>query len=102
MDVYIYRAALYCGDCGEAICHELDKTCGPSDDSDDYPQGPYSDGGGEADFPQNCDGCGLFLENPLTSDGEDYVRDLARDLAEKHAEGALSEWLNYYPEIWER
>ena len=38
-------------------------------DSDDLPKGPYSNGGGEADTPQHCDGCGAFLENPLTGDG---------------------------------
>lgn len=48
-------------------------------DSDDYPKGPYPDGGGEADCPQHCDTCGEFLGNPLTDDGRQYVRDaLAR------------------------
>jgi hypothetical protein len=44
-------------------------------DSDEYPKGPYPDGGGEADTPQHCDHCHCFLENPLTSDGYDYVRE---------------------------
>jgi len=42
-------------------------------DSNEYPKGPYEYGGGEADYPQHCDGCGLFLENSLTEDGVYYV-----------------------------
>jgi hypothetical protein len=38
-------------------------------DSDDLPKGPYPNGGGEADTPQYCDGCGILLENPLTQAG---------------------------------
>ncbi len=38
-------------------------------DSDDFPKGPYPDGGGEADGPSYCDDCGKFLENDLTDDG---------------------------------
>ena len=46
---------------------------GYSEDSDTFPQGPFCDGGGEADCPQHCDECGVFLENPLTPDGVRYV-----------------------------
>lgn len=43
-------------------------------DSDDWPKGPYSDGGGgESDSPCHCDACGAFLWNPLTPDGAAYV-----------------------------
>jgi hypothetical protein len=31
-------------------------------DSDELLKTPYPDGGGEADSPQHCEGCGLFLE----------------------------------------
>lgn len=48
-------------------------------DSDEWPKGPYPDGGGEADTPQHCAGCHEFLENPLTSDGYEYVRENPRD-----------------------
>ncbi|MFN0317543.1 MAG: hypothetical protein ACKVQA_21165 [Burkholderiales bacterium] len=44
-------------------------------DSSEYPKGPYDEGGGEADSPQHCGGCREFLENPLTPDGMEYVRD---------------------------
>ena len=91
MDAYIYQADLLCEDCANDIIGEL-KAKGVEDtgDSDDYPQGPYADGGGEADSPQHCGyfaDCinaesfpdrekrvGIFLENPLTQDGMDYVR----------------------------
>ncbi len=79
MDTYIYQAALWCEDCGLVIRERLKHGTITSDtdeteyDSDDYPKGPYLDGGGEADSPQHCDGCGVFLENPLTSDGYLYV-----------------------------
>lgn len=72
MDVYIFQAALLCGDCGERAQSDHALECF-EEDSDSYPQGPYSDGGGEADVPQHCDHCGMFLENPLTGDGYNYV-----------------------------
>lgn len=83
MNAYMYQAALYCEECATAIKHRLDldgKTPTLPDDertfdSDDYPKGPYADGGGESDIPAHCDACGLFLRNPLTSDGEQYVRE---------------------------
>lgn len=62
MKVYIYAADIYCKDCGEAICDRLDKEGkAPPDhftesmyDSDEYPKGPYPDGGGKSDSPQHC------------------------------------------------
>ncbi len=81
MDAYIYQADLYCEDCIIQIKGSLrDRELEPpnpenehSFDSDDYPKGPYPNGGGEADSPQHCGSCGLFLENPLTMEGELYV-----------------------------
>lgn len=100
MNVYMFQAALYCEACGESIIERLTAEgkapAHPSDeysfDSDEYPKGPYPDGGGEADSPSHCD-CGpyclnaetigrltvgAFLENPLTSDGYNYVRQSGR------------------------
>ena len=75
MDAYIYTAALLCEECASLVRQELgEKNVSDTGDSDDYPQGPYDNGGGEADTPQHCDSCHLFLENPLTSEGCDYVR----------------------------
>ena len=70
MKAYIYQAALLCEPC--ALDVQAMTTPGP--DSDDYPQGPFSDGGGEADSPQHCDLCGEFLQNPLTPEGVRYVQ----------------------------
>lgn len=75
MNAFVYRADLYCEDCardiiaklrdGKLVYAGLD-----SEDSDDFPQGPYANGGGEADNEQHCGGCNVALENPLTTDGE--------------------------------
>ena len=87
MDAYVFNAALYCADCAtdktielcglnnECACRDCDERRDGYDDSERYPQGPYPNGGGEADCPQHCDSCGLFLENPLTGDGQKYVLD---------------------------
>lgn len=74
MNVYIYQAALYCEDCGDAIRNSIPQPDGAdlqdesTYDSDQWPKGPYPDGGGKSNSPEHCDACGLFLENPLTSD----------------------------------
>lgn len=111
MNAYAYKAALYCEDCAAAIRQRLARIGRAADtgDSETYPQGPYSNGGGEADSPQHCDACGLFLQNTLTSDGDKYVRDLAADyeapdaswheVAEKarsFGRSALGDWIDFY------
>jgi hypothetical protein len=98
MNVYIYCADIYCEQCGIKIMADCiasgkypddidDET---SYDSDEFPKGPFENGGGESDCPQHCgsggdcvnaytpDGwfhrkVGMFLENDLTSDGIEYV-----------------------------
>lgn len=106
MNVYIYSAALYCEDCGEKIRTEL-KGVGqaPDDiddetsyDSDDFPKGPFPDGGGEADTPQHCDECGVFLENPLTTYGGGYVVDAVNEARAKGRKEsvAVTEWAPFY------
>lgn len=102
MNVYIYQAALLCEDCGIKAREELTAAGkAPEDpgdentyDSDDFPKGPVDDGGGEADCPQHCDECKVFLENPLTSDGVKYVRE--RVLTEDGDPAVLKEWLDFY------
>ena len=76
--MYAYNAALWCDDCAEKITDKLDKA-GHEDtgDTNEYPQW-YSDSE-ESDCPQHCDGCGEFLENSLTSYGEDYVKEHVDD-----------------------
>jgi hypothetical protein len=95
MHVFIYQSALYCERCGNQICSELRTPAGAdlnnesTWDSEDYPKGPYDNGGGEADSPQHCDGCLAFLENPLTSEGVEYVDSL---LAASYDEADDSKW----------
>lgn len=88
MEVYVYQAALYCADDGRLIREALAAE-GKTDtgDSDDWPQGPYDDGGGAANSPYHCgaaEACvnamtlagvkiGVWLGNPLTSDGHAYL-----------------------------
>jgi len=79
MEAYIYQADIYCKECGEKLKLALDSPENPDDettfDSDEYPKGPFCDGGGEADSPQHCADCKVPLENPLTADGEEYAKE---------------------------
>jgi len=124
MDAYIYRAGLWCGPCvikalvvaGKAAPSAIDISsaealrqvvsangfASESDyDSDDLPKGPIAQGGGEADTPRHCEGCGQFLANPLTGDGLIWVEDAVRDyLTTRKAATAItdtvSEWADFY------
>lgn len=94
MDVYIYQAALLCACCGERTRKEIEQETGSSQQmletgvgSEGYPDGPYPDGGGEADSPQHCDQCGVFLENPLTGDGYAYLREQAAEFLDEDEDG---------------
>jgi len=71
MDTYIYQAELICGFCATSI---MKSTLPPdgfilgddsSFDSDDYPKGPFPDGGGESETANFCGGCGQALNNPV-------------------------------------
>ena len=102
MGVYIYAADIYCEDCGEVIRERItEEGHAPADpwdecsyDSDEFPKGPYPDGGGEADCPQHCgagsdclnaielsDGTkiGAWLENELTTYGVEYVQEAIQE-----------------------
>ncbi len=103
---YIYQAALYCEACGEAIRARLDlgldgaPPLDPDDetsyDSDDYPKGPHAVD--EADCPQHCDACHVFLENDLTDEGAAYVAMQVLHAWERwDLEGvAITEWAPFY------
>lgn len=97
MDTYIYQADLYCDECAGDTAQPY-AALDVGLDSDDIAIGPYADGGGEADCPQHCGGCGVFLENPLTGDGVEYVRAAVLDGIGK-AE-VLAEWREYYSWIF--
>ena len=100
MHVYIYSADLWCKKCGNGIREWLTRrglaVAKPNDeysyDSDDFPKGPYPDGGGLADYPRHCaagrdcidaitlpngEKIGVWLENDLTADGVKHVRESA-------------------------
>lgn len=101
MNVFIYQAALWCETCIDEITEELVCPGDPDDehtfDSDDYPKGPHSDGGGESDTPQHCEGCGEFLENALTADGIAYVEERVR---EAEASSGLNEVIKLWKEFY--
>lgn len=99
MDAYIYQADLICEDCAAKVKRKLDKQrIEDTGDSGDYPQGPYSDGGGEADSAQHCGMCNVFLENPLTSHGaEDIKQRIAEDIKSgKYNPVSIGTWIDYY------
>lgn len=115
-EAYIFAADIYCAACGEDMRKQLDaegkrparREDEATYDSDEYPKGPYADGGGEADCPQHCGShgkcldptiigehtCGRFLENPLTTEGVKYVID-------SHIESnneVTQFWMDHYEE----
>ena len=106
MNAYIYQADLCCQDCGQKIIADLTRAgkapeC-PQDestfDSDDFPKSAGDDGGGESDCPQHCSCCGVPLENPLTSDGVNYVLESIREsLAEAVEKGRAQTWSRIMP-----
>jgi hypothetical protein len=96
MNAYIFQADIYCSDCARNIREMLPLDARASDDSDSYPQGPYANGGGESDVPEHCAECGTFLENPLTSEGYDYLRNECRSGPIDGYNDTVKEWLAYY------
>jgi hypothetical protein len=102
MYAYIYQAAMLCEGCAQQAQHKLGSNA-DTGDSNDYPQGPYGEGGGEADSPQHCDHCGEFLENPLTSEGEAFVRQaIANAPARAEQSGdCLETWHEFYSYLFE-
>lgn len=100
-DAFIYQAALLCEECAAVVrrdWHAANPTADMPEDSDAFPSGPHADGGGEADTPQHCDHCHLFLGNPLTDDGRRYVIEA---LARANGNAAvLAEWRDFYGCEW--
>jgi len=87
MDAYTLSTDIYCEMCATDIALI---------NIDTHLKGPFTDGGGEADIPQHCTTCDLFLENPLTDIGHNYVQ-LACDwnTSTKHTV-ALKIWSDFY------
>ena len=116
---YIYAAALHCAECTArhvlgvpfgSLGAEIErqrKAHGIPDgasDTDNVPDGPHGDGGGESDSPAHCDTCRRFLRNPLTSDGRDYVRDAIREHNEtgRGDRETLQTWRDFYGDSVQR
>jgi hypothetical protein len=117
VDVYVYRADLYCVVCGESIRAALTRAGKaprepenePTYDSDYFPKGPYEDAGGDADTVHHCgwgarcldptviagETHGRFLENPLTWDGVRYLRGR---YAEDPENPVVAFWVAWYQE----
>jgi hypothetical protein len=110
MIAYAFKAALFCEDCGEKIIRNLRcEEVTDNGDSDTFPQA-CPNGGGEADSPQHCDYCGLFLENMLTADGDNYLRgqavmleyksdmswDEIANVAADSGNHVMAEWIRFY------
>ncbi len=105
----IYAADVFCGDCIDAIKRDclddgtvagmLEDGIDPADertfDSDQYPKD--CDVECEADSPQHCGGCSVFLENDLTTDGEEYVKEAVRSGAPDDI--AVTVWMPFYDYI---
>ena len=116
MNAYMFHAALWCEDCIRRFKHDhvkpdhVDESDEYTYDSDEWPKGPYANGGGEADCPQHCDSCGVFLETPLTPDGDTYVREAASEFetesdmsweeiavaADNDGQPVLADWIRFY------
>ena len=91
MDIYMFKGAFLCSDCGVMAQSLLMNKA--SDDSDEYPQGPYNSHFQELDSPYHCDSCGDFLEVNLTDDGREYVRESIK----QNPQGPVSKiWADYY------
>ena len=94
---HAYDAALFCDECAADIIDDC-KARGIEDsgDSNDYPQ--WDSSSGESDCPEHCYECHEFLENPLTSDGHEYLRAaIANDIATGRSDSvAVTIWAPYY------
>lgn len=103
---YIYQAAFFCKPCGErlraGITNAGNAPENPDDplgyDSDDFPK-PIVEG--ESDRPEHCAHCAVFLENPITLAGFDYIlaqaqRHLAEDCEKKHPNCVIRKWIDFY------
>ncbi len=97
MNAYAYCAALYCEQCANRIKDDLFVNgVIAGDDSEEYPQGPFSNGGGESDCPQHCDACGEHLENSLTADGYRYVAEAIDSWPNAGSQKFLRDWADFY------
>ena len=102
MDAYLFpeTCEFLCVDCArEAVCEERIDNPEAKSVSEMMEESCYSAGGGESDSPTHCASCGVFLDNPLTDDGADYVAseiaDSMRYLPE-NSRRVFREWAGAY------
>ena len=94
----VYRGDIYCPDCASEIEVEPSARKYEPEDSDHVPQPVFADQD-EADSPQHCADCKVFLENSLTQDGRAYVIERIRDHIADPEDGdrdILLEWAEFY------
>ncbi len=103
MEAYIYQADIYCADCAKNYRQHLSQNCTKdTGDSDQFPQGPRDMTWQEADSPQHCGNCNLFLENPLTNDGEKELKILlSKPASNGIAEIIHAEYKQYYDYLFQ-
>ena len=58
-------------------------------DSDDFPKGPYPDGGGWADSPQACDQCMIPLDNPIIPIGDPTIGAIGTVITDADVQAAI-------------
>ena len=109
--MYLYRNDLYCDECAKKLKKNIGICSNPHQSEDQilYPQQVEPS---EADSPQHCGSLGrclnaidingteigAWLENPLTSDGEQYVIDSVLD-----SDGICKElWKELYAYLFEK
>ena len=100
--MYIYQGDVLCDTCGESVREELLKKLNPEDyidenqyDSDDFPKGPYDED--ESDSPEHCGICEVFLENPLTEYGFEYVKEMVEGFKKgRGRKEILEQWSKFY------
>lgn len=86
---WIHNAAIYCDDC------KPDNGCSDDRclDSECCPQPVFSTSD-EADTPQHCEACNAFLENALTGDGMEWLREALS--SERGTDEIKDEWRSFY------
>lgn len=93
---YGYDAALHCPDCADAA-GMLKEGAVDAQGGEAFAVFDQTD---EADCPQHCDECHVFLYNSLTDEGVKYVVESLHNLEwEKRTEsnlGVVREWADYY------
>ena len=101
MQCYVYGGDLLCEECGRDVVEVLRhrgvlSPCFPAErvyDSAECPKGPFPVE--EADTPQHCAACHVFLENPLTAAGLDYVRAAIMEKRSR-VDDVVNVWAKFY------